>query len=178
MLVGDVLNVAAQDFDAKLLHVLAGLGHNLVGKGIAVGVDGLEVEGANDLAHVALEGVLQACGNGRVVHVKEVALGKQHALGVVGNANLGNGINANVDKVVGGNKLVGFDVYRDLLEAKSVDALEKRHLKAGATDEDARLGVHAGYDESLVWRGLDVAREYEQSQEGHGRNNGDEYGER
>ena len=52
--VGHVLDVAGQDLDAQLLHVLAGLHHHLIGEAVSVGVDGLQGQGADDLTHIAL----------------------------------------------------------------------------------------------------------------------------
>ena len=168
VLVHNVLDVAGENLNAELLHVTTGLLEHLVRERVAVGVDRAQVKRANDLAHVALQRVLQRVGNLLLGHIEEVALCKQHALGVVGHMHLGDRINLAVDEVIGGNVLVGLDVNRDLLEAETVNTLKERNLKASAANKHARALVQTTNDEGHVGRGLHIAGGYKRNDDHQG----------
>ena len=63
MLIGYILDIAGKNLDSKLFHIPGGFGHYLIGKRIPVGVDGPQRQSADDLTHVALEGILQVGGD-------------------------------------------------------------------------------------------------------------------
>ena len=160
VLVGDVLDVAGQDFDAQLIHILAGLGHHLVGEGIPVGVDLLEGQGADDLTHIALEGVLQIAGDIVGALVQEVFGGQLDALGVGGDTDLGHGVHVDVDEVAGGDGLLCLDVDGHLAQVQLIHALQEGDADPGPADEHLALLLHAGNDVRLVGRGLDIAHHH------------------
>ena len=139
VLVLDVLDVAGEDLNAQLLHVPGGLLHHLVGEGVAVGVDLLQRQGADDLPHVALEGILQVQGDVRALLVQEV-LGRQpDALLLRGDAHLGHGVHRHVDKVVGGDGLLGLDVHGHLAQVQLIQPLQKGDADASLPNEDAAV---------------------------------------
>ena len=63
MLVCYILDVAGKNLDSKLFHIPGGFGHYLIGKRIPVGVDSPQSQSADDLTHIALEGILQVGGD-------------------------------------------------------------------------------------------------------------------
>ncbi len=170
--VGDVLDVAGEDFDAQLVHVLAGFLHDLVGEGIPVRIDFLQGQRADDLPHIALEGVLEVPGDLLRALVQKV-LGRQlDALRVGGDADLCHGVHIDVDKVAGGDGLLGFDVHRHLPQVQPVHALEEGNPDSGPADEDLALLFQAGDDVRLIGRGLDVAGQDDGQHHYHGQDDG------
>ena len=137
VVVGDVLDVAGDDLDAELFHILRGFDDNLIGEAVAVGIDRLEGQRADDFAHVALERVLEILcdlGGGKV---EEVARGEPDVILVAPDHDFGNGVDVDIDVVVRRDGGLCLDVDGDLPEEERVHALEERDAHAALSDEDA-----------------------------------------
>ena len=151
------MDVAGENFNAQLVHVLAGLLHDLVGEGIPVRIDFLEGQRADDLPHIALEGILKVSGNFLRALVQEV-LGRQlDAVRMGRDADLRHGVHIDINKVAGRDGLFGFDVHRHLPQVQLIHTLKEGDAYAGPADEDLAFLFQAGNDVRLIGRGLDVA---------------------
>ena len=154
MLIRHVLDVAGEDVDAQFFHVFGGFCHYLVGERVAVRVDGPQRQGADNLTHVALKGVLKVGGDSGRLFVQEVPHGQLHPLLVVRDSHFGHSVHHNVDKVVGGDVLVGLDVHRDLPQIQFIQLLEEGNLDPGASDEHTRSFAQARDDKRVIRRSL------------------------
>ena len=175
VLVGDVLDVAGQNFNAQLIHVPAGLHHHLVGEGVAVRVDLLERKRADDLAHVALEGILEVFGDVDGLFIQKVLRRELDALRRRGDADLCHRVHVDIDKVVGGDGLLRLDVDGHLAEIELVEPLEEGDLDAGAADQYPALLLDAGDDVGLVGRGFHIAQEQQEHNDHHDDDDGHEW---
>ena len=156
VVVGDVLDIAGDDLNAEFFHVLRGFDDDLIGKAVAVGVDRLKCERADDLAHVALKGVLEILCDLGGGEVEEVARGELHALFVAPDHDFGNGVDVDVDVVVGGDGSLCLDVDGNLPEEEGIHALQEGDAHAALSDEDARGAFESRDDECGRRRCFDV----------------------
>ena len=175
LLVLDLLDVAGDDLHAEGVHVGLGLGLHLVAELLAVGVQLLELDGADDLAHVALQRVGQRDGDAVLAEVQEVLHRDLDALGVGLQTDLRDGVDVHADEVLRRHVAVGLDIDADLLEHQRVLSFEEGQLDAGAADQDLRVLLHARDDIGLVGRSLDVAAD-EQREDGCGRRSREDIG--
>ena len=173
ILIGDVLDIAGEDLNAQLVHVLAGLLHHLVGKGVPVRINLLEGQGADDFTHIALEGVLQFISNIIGLFVQKVFCCLLQRLYIRGNPNLGNRIHIDVDKVIGWHGLLGLDVHRNLSQVEHVQPLQEGDAEPGSPNQDLRLLVQARNDVRLVGRGFDIAGQQQQHKDNDTDSHGD-----
>ena len=135
----DVLDVAGEDLNAQLLHVPRGLLHHLVGEGIPVGVDFLQRQRADDLPHVALEGILQIHGDVIAFLVQKVFRRQPDAVLLWGDAHFGHSVHGYVDEIVGGDGLLRLDVHGHLAQIQLIQPLQKGDADARLPNEDAAV---------------------------------------
>ena len=173
ILVRNILDIAGEDFDAQLIHILLSLLHDLIGEGVSVGIDFLQGQGADDFTHIALEGVLQFISNIIGLFVQEVFCCLLQRLYIRGNPNLGNRIHIDVDKVIGWHGLLGLDVHRNLSQVEHVQPLQEGDAEPGSPNQDLRLLVQARNDVRLVGRGFDIAGQQQQHKDNDTDSHGD-----
>ena len=162
--VGDILNVAGQNLNAQLIHILGGLLHHLVREGVPVGVNLLQGQGADDLAHVALKGVLQVHGDIGRPFVQKVLGGQLDALLRGGDADLGHGVHVDIDEVVGRHGLLRLDVHGHLAQIQLIQTLKEGDADTGPANQDLTFFFQAGDDVRLVGRRLHIA-DHQQNQD-------------
>ena len=152
-----VLDIAGQDFDTELFHIFGCFCHDLIREGIPVGIDGLQAEGADDLTHIALQGILKLHGDPVRFFIQEVLHGEQKTFLVVLDPDLCHGIHLDVDEVIGWDKGIRFDVNGDLTEIDPVQPLKDGELYAGPSDQDTGRLLDAGDDECHVRGRFNIA---------------------
>ena len=152
VLVCDILDVAGQDLDAQLIHVLGRFLHHLIGEGVTVGVDFFQRQCADDLTHVALERVLQVHGDVGCLLVQEVLGCQLDALLGGGNTDLGNSVHIDVDEVVGRHGLLRLDVHRHLAQIQLIQTLKEGDADTGPANQDLTFFFQAGDDVRLIGR--------------------------
>ena len=157
VVIGDVLDVAAENGDAELFHIFLGFFHYLVAEGITVGVDFLQVQSADDFTHVAFKGVLQASGDLVRFHVKKVFGCQLDALRFFVDDDFCYSIDFDVDEVVRRDALGSLDVNRHLSQKENIDTFQDGNLEAADADKDARRLRQTGNDVGYVRRRFDVA---------------------
>ena len=157
IVVRDILYVAGNDLDAELLHILRRLVDHLIREAVTVRIDGFQRQRADDLAHVALKGILQILRDLFPREVQEVPCCKLHALLVASDHDLGDSIDIHIDVIVRRHGCLRLDVHRNLPEKKRVHALKERDARSAPPDEDARALLDAGNNECRRRRSLHIA---------------------
>ena len=147
-----VLDIAGQDLNAQLIHVLGRLLHHLIGEGVTVGVDLFQRQCADDLTHVALERVLQVHGDVSCLLVQEVLGCQLDTLLSGGNTDLGNSVHVDVDEVVGRHGLFRLDIHRHLAQIQLIQTLKEGDTDTGPANQDLTLFFQAGDDVRLIGR--------------------------
>ena len=89
-----------------------------------------------------------------------------------GDAHLGHGVHRHVDKVVGGDGLLGLDVHGHLAKVQLIQPLQKGDADACLADEDTAVFPQAGDDVGLVRRGLYIAQKQDDDDDQDGMRNG------
>ena len=157
LVVRDILDIARNHLDAELRHVGGGLLGDLVGEPVTVDVEGFEVERADNLTHVTLQGVLDLYGDILLRHVEEVFGSQTDTLVRVDNADLRNGIHDNRDEVIGRDRSRGLDIDARLSEEHLIDPFETGDAESAFSDENTGLARKAGDDVGVFGRCLHVA---------------------
>ena len=150
VIVNNILDIAAQDADAQLFHILGSLLQYFIGEGITVNVNLLQIQRTDNLTHITFKRILQAACNIRRLHIQKVSCRQVDTVFLI-NDNLSNCINLNIDKVIGGNALAGFDVNGHLAQIQHIHALQKRDFKAAYTNKDTRVLRQTGNNVGHVW---------------------------
>lgn len=114
--IGDTLDIAGDDLDTQRVHVGLGLGLHLVAELLTVIADLFQSDGADDLTHVALQGIHDSPVEVVLRHIQEVLHGQLDALRVRHHPHLGHGVHVHADEVLGGNVTLGLDVDGDLAD--------------------------------------------------------------
>ena len=138
IIVNNILDIAAQDADTQLFHILSSLFQHFVREGVTVDVNLLQIKRTDNLTHITFKRILQTASNIRRLHIQKVSCCQVDTVFLI-NDNLGNCINLNIDKIIGGNALAGFDVNGHLPQIQHINALQKRDFKAAYTNKDTRI---------------------------------------
>ena len=156
--IGDTLDIAGDDLDAQRVHVGLGLGLHLVAELLTVIADLFQSDGADDLTHVALQGIHDSPVEVVLRHIQEVLHGQLDALRVCHDPHLGHGVHVHADEVLGGNVALGLDIDGDLADDQLIHPLQEGDLDAGFTDEHLGVLPQAGDDVRHIRRRLYVAK--------------------
>ena len=113
IIIHDVLDIAAQNADAQLLHILRSLFQHLIGEGVTVYVNLLQIQRTDNLTHIAFQRILQAARNIRRLHIQKVSRRKINTVFLI-HDNLRYSIYLNIDKIVRRHALARLDINRHL----------------------------------------------------------------
>ena len=170
--IGDTLDIAGDDLDAQRVHVGLGLGLHLVAELLTVIADLFQSDGADDLTHVALQGIHDSPVEVVLRHIQEVLHSQLDALRVRHDPHLGHGVHVHADEVLGGNVTLGLDVDGDLADDQLIHPLQEGDLDAGFTDEHLWVLPQAGDDVGHVGGCFHVAHQENENDQDHGNRNG------
>ena len=122
IIIHDVLDIAAQNADAKLLHILRSLFQHLIGEGVTVYVNLLQIQRTDNLTHIAFQRILQAARNIRRLHIQKVSRRKINTVFLI-HDNFCYSIYLNIDKIVRRHALARLDINRHLAQIQNVHTL-------------------------------------------------------
>ncbi len=69
IIINNVLDIAAQNADTQLFHVLGSLFQHFIREGITVNVNLLQIQRTDNLTHITFKRILQAACNIRRLHI-------------------------------------------------------------------------------------------------------------